>query len=304
MQNHNKAYSAINLMKKYEIPQNVREFATQFTLAKKDSRKGQNGKVLIVGGSSLFHAASKWSLDVTAALVDMVFYSSVPENNELIAAAKGNFWNGIVVDRKMLDSYAQEADCILIGPGMDRSEQTKTTCESLFAKFPDKKWVIDAGALQMVDPALFPSNAIITPHYGELALLAQKLGVDQTTESWQDKTAQIFLEKGVRVILKGKEDLVYVVESKNAEGLKIPLVIVGGNPGMTKGGTGDVLAGLVAGLAATQPLDLAAVLGSFVNKRAADELYELCGPFFTTTQLAEKVPQTLWRTISDTGIVS
>jgi len=53
-------------------------------IAKKDSHKGQNGKLLIIGGSQLFHAASKWSLDIASKIVDMVFYSSVPSNNQLI----------------------------------------------------------------------------------------------------------------------------------------------------------------------------------------------------------------------------
>src|SRR3989344_9574025 len=78
------------------------------------SHKGQNGKLLIIGGSELFHAASKWSLDIASKFVDMVFYSSVPSNNKLIAEAKGNFWNGIVVPRKEIDHYINEADCILI----------------------------------------------------------------------------------------------------------------------------------------------------------------------------------------------
>ena len=43
----------------------------------KDSHKGQNGKLLVIGGSNLFHSASMWSLEVASRIVDMVFYSSV-----------------------------------------------------------------------------------------------------------------------------------------------------------------------------------------------------------------------------------
>ncbi|MDO8451721.1 MAG: hypothetical protein Q7S76_02520, partial [bacterium] len=48
------------------------------------SHKGQNGRLLIIGGSHLFHAASLWALNVASRIVDMVFYSSVPENNALV----------------------------------------------------------------------------------------------------------------------------------------------------------------------------------------------------------------------------
>jgi len=60
-----------------------------------DSHKGENGKLLIIGGSVLFHAASLWSLQVASRIVDMVFYSSVPSNNELIQQAKGQFGMGL-----------------------------------------------------------------------------------------------------------------------------------------------------------------------------------------------------------------
>jgi NAD(P)H-hydrate repair Nnr-like enzyme with NAD(P)H-hydrate dehydratase domain len=88
-----------------------------------ESHKGENGKLLIIGGSHLFHAASKWSLDIASKFVDMVFYASTPENNQLIKEAKQNFWNGIVVPRAELENYLKEADCILIGPGMERQPQ-------------------------------------------------------------------------------------------------------------------------------------------------------------------------------------
>ena len=171
----------------------IAHYFKKIKLPEPNSHKGQNGKLLIIGGSELFHAASKWSLDIASKFVDMVFYSSVPENNELIRQAKGEFWNGIVVKREDLEDYLQEADCILIGPGMERtSESGKWKVESeglsadewnyhtekivnyLLKKYPTKKWVIDAGALQMVEPELLNKNCIITPHAKELERLLQK----------------------------------------------------------------------------------------------------------------------------------
>ncbi len=238
------------------------------------SHKGQNGKLLIIGGSELFHAASKWSLDVASHFVDMLFYSSVPSNNELVKKAKGAFWNGIVIAREDLESYLEEADCVLIGPGMDRSPETETLVNHLLAKYPTKKWVVDAGALQMVDPKLLTETCIITPHQAELELLETKTSLEQ------------LLQQGVTILHKGAEDR-YLHGTTE-------VVIPGGNPGMTKGGTGDVLAGLIAGLYATNTAEVAALVGSYTNKKAGETLAQTVGPFFNASELCLQVPKTLW----------
>src|SRR5687767_1377235 len=96
-------------------------FLQQLYKAPSNSHKGQNGKLMVIGGSHLFHAASLWSLKIASRIVDMVFYSSTPENNELVLEAKEEFRDGIIVPRSSIDDYIQEADCVLIGPGMMRS---------------------------------------------------------------------------------------------------------------------------------------------------------------------------------------
>lgn len=60
---------------------------------------------------------------------------------------------------------------------------------------------------------------------------------------------------------------------------------------MTKGGTGDVLAGLIAALACKNDPFLATIAGSFLNKRAGDELYKTVGPFFNASDLAAQIPK-------------
>ena len=142
------------------------------------SHKGQNGKLMIIGGSKLFHAASLWSLKVASRIVDMVFYSSVPENNEIVIAAKKEFRDGIVVPRNKIENYVKEADCILIGPGLPRKDgeqegddDTRELTENLLKKYPKKKWVIDGGSLQTINPSFIPDNAILTPHVKEFEKL-------------------------------------------------------------------------------------------------------------------------------------
>lgn len=239
-----------------------------------DSHKGQNGRLLIIGGSHLFHAASLWALTVASRIVDLVHYSSVPENNESIQKAKEEFRNGIVVPREDVESYIEEDDCILIGPGMTRDSETETLTNTLLKKYPHKQWVIDAGAIQMMDASLIPPKAILTPHHGEYA----QLFGDQDVAAAAKKHRCI-------VLLKGEKDI--------ASDGKETRVIEGGNAGMTKGGTGDVLAGLIAALACKNDPFLATIAGSFINKKAGDALFEKVGPYFNATDLADQIPYSM-----------
>lgn len=243
----------------------------KLVLPKPGSHKGQNGRLLIIGGSHLFHAASLWALEVASRIVDLVHYCSVPENNALV---KKEFRNGIVVPREDLDAYIQEDDCILIGPGMTRDSETEILTNTLLKRYPNKQWVIDAGSLQMMDISLIPKNAILTPHHGEFAHAFGNQEVADVAKKYQ-----------CIVVLKGEKDI-----ASNGKETKI---IEGGNPGMTKGGTGDVLAGLIAALACKNDPFLATIAGSFINKKAGDELYKSVGPFFNASDLAAQIPKTM-----------
>jgi hydroxyethylthiazole kinase-like uncharacterized protein yjeF len=263
------------------INKNIRHYLQKIQLPAPDSHKGQNGKLLIIGGSELFHAASRWSLDIASKFVDMVFYSSIPANNKLIQEAKAGFWNGIVIPRKELDSYVNEADCVLIGPGMERNQATAEIVSNLLAKYADKKWVVDAGALQMVKLEFLNENHIITPHQKELEKLMGSSEIDQTSiKKWLPKINRATL------LSKGPVDQVF-------SGDEI-VNIDGGNAGMTKGGTGDVLSGLVAALYCTHEAATAAVVASLVNKKAGESLYHRVGPYFNASDLVAEVPQVMW----------
>lgn len=239
-----------------------------------DSHKGQNGKLLLIGGSRLFHAASLWSLTVASRIVDLVHYASVPDNNKIVQQAKKEFRNGIVIRREDIHDYIQEDDVILIGPGMERTKETEELTNSLITQYPTKQWVIDAGALQMITPVNIPKNAILTPHRQEFARVFGNASVADSAKKYH-----------CIIVLKGPIDIVTNgVETKE---------ITGGNAGMTKGGTGDVLAGLIAALACTNDPYVAALEGSNINKAAGDELYKSVGPFFNATDLANQIPKTM-----------
>ncbi len=295
-------------------------------LPPKGSHKGQNGRLLIIGGSHLFHAASLWALKVASRIVDLVHYCSVEENNELVKKLKQEFRDGIVVPRKEVESYIEEDDAILIGPGMVRSEvvqshikyikdskniadidqitdegwQTSLLTNYLLSKYSYKQWVIDAGALQMLDINLIPSNAVLTPHQKEFALLWERhleltgTKFDREIEL-ADKVGIFAKHHSCIVLVKGEIDI--ACNGVEARGrICTPgecLEIRGGNAGMTKGGTGDVLAGLIAALTCKNDPFLATSAGAFINKQAGDSLYKKVGPFFNASDLADEIPQVM-----------
>ncbi len=256
-----------------------------------DSHKGQNGKLLIVGGSHLFHGASLWALKVASRIVDMVFYASTRENNELTQKLKSELYDFIAVSRGDIESYIEESDCVLIGPGLPRKEgqevgddDTKELTETLLKKYPHKKWVIDGGSLQVIDPSIIPHTAIVTPHQGEF----QKLFGQEATEQNVSAMAKKY---GIVILTKGQEDIV-CLPFDSAQG-ETCVQVSGGNAGMTKGGTGDVLAGLVAALYCKNEAFLAAKAASYINKKAGDELSKHVGPYYNASDLCDEIPRVM-----------
>jgi len=290
-----------------------------------NSHKGQNGRLLIIGGSHLFHAASLWALKVASRIVDLVHYSSVVENNELVKELKKEFRDGIVVPRIEIESYIEEDDAVLIGPGMTRAEspeisnfkfqisnlkelknirnerlETAALTNYLLGKYPHKQWVIDAGALQMLDVNLIPKNAILTPHRKEFEGLWEKhivnTGAKYNREiELLDRISIFAKHHSCIVLVKGETDI--VCNGVEAEGrICAPgecVQVTGGNSGMTKGGTGDVLAGLISALACKNDPFLATIAGAFINKKAGDSLFKKVGFYFNATDLADEIPKVM-----------
>lgn len=266
------------------------------------SHKGQNGKLLVIGGSSLFHAASLWALEISSRIVDMVFYSSIPENNKIVEAVKENWRSGIVVEQENMEDYITEADAILLGTGMMRAEskiqnselriknikelkevtdegmQTYLLTEYLLKKYPQKKWIIDAGALQMMDlDWLKPlqGNCILTPHLQEFERLFNLDPMSSNVADMAEKhNCVIVLKRNIDTVCSPKECV----------------LVEGGNAGMTKGGTGDVLGGLIASLACKNDLYLSAKCGSYINKKAGESLFKKQGIYFNASDLAKEIP--------------
>lgn len=284
-------------------------------IPKEGSHKGQNGRLLIVGGSHLFHSASLWSLKVASRVVDLVHYSSVPENNVIVSKLKEEFRDGIVVPRAEIESYIEEDDSVLIGPGMIRAEsakiqnaecriqnlsdvlkiqdegvQTYFLTKYLLTKYPKKKWVVDAGALQMMEPEWIIDSMVLTPHHKEFEGLWKRVKDNNFKKTMEalDLPDQVHLfakEFGCIVLHKGQTD--YICGSEECYRGK------GGNAGMTKGGTGDVLAGLTAAFYCKNDALISAASASFINKKSGEDLYQSMGYWFNASDLADQIPKTM-----------
>lgn len=260
------------------------------------SHKGQNGKLLIVGGSHLFHAASIWAAEVASHFVDMVHYCSTEENNAIVNQLKTIFRNGMVVPRNLVHDYVKEDDAVLIGPGMVREGEerivTKELTHRLLKEFPSKPFVLDAGALQMMKPewlASMKEKAIVTPHQLEfLRLFGQDLSA-LDVETKARAVAETARANHCIILLKAVVDVISDGDST--------FIIEGGNAGLTKGGTGDILAGLVAALRTKHDPIISSVLGSYLIKRTADDLFTHKGTWYNNSDLIGSIPGVLKRLI-------
>lgn len=286
----------------------------------KFSHKGQNGKLLIIGGSSLFHGASLWALKTASRIVDMVFYLSTDKNQQYADWLNKQLYDFISIPFEELDNYMQEAEAVLLGPGMVRInnkdkiinnndnveliidkknfEKTYQTTKYLLQKYPQKKWILDAGALQVMEAEWLKklTNTIITPHIREFCQLFKIINnnekiimINKNVKWWQEITEKKAKEYGCTIVLKGPTDI--ICNPKQCVLNKT------GNEGMTKGGTGDVLAGLVAALACKNDLFTAAAAGTYICGLAGDELYAKVGTFYNASDLCDQIPRTLHEAI-------
>jgi len=247
---------------------------------KKTSHKGENGYALIIGGSTEYVGAVTLAGlgalragcdSVTIATVEKVAWAINRYSPDLITTKlRGNSLS--VKEAKELVKYADRFDAVLIGNGI--TLKADKFCHYFIRKCQKPK-VIDADALKTLSFRDF-SNSILTPHERELELMLINSGKDfllpKLKESNVKEKAEIlqgnlryFLQNDNVLLVKGPTDIII---SRN----KIAFNRTG-NQGMTKAGTGDVLAGLVVGfLAKTQDLFKSAVAGSFINGYVGDQL--------------------------------
>ena len=274
----------------------------------KDSHKGNNGKVLIVGGSKDYYGAPAISAKAAIATGADLTYICTPQNAALaikaisedfiVKEAKGDCLS--LDDLDDILELASKVDAVLLGPGSSQNEETGKLFNVLAMKI-DKPLVLDADALKLVDLSLVSKkeDLILTPHLSEFKSFFKNVSKDDLNNlekfvKLEDKENLDFIKvndkidaihkitKSIEgsVILKGKYDFIF-----NGNRLKINRT---GNPGMTVGGTGDALAGICLSLL-SQGLNSfdAAMLAPYLNGKAGDLAYEAQGYGFGAQDLTQ-----------------
>jgi ADP-dependent NAD(P)H-hydrate dehydratase / NAD(P)H-hydrate epimerase len=259
------------------------------------SHKGQNGVVAVIGGSRTMHGAPIFSaLAAEASGVDLL-YPCVPEcHTEVTKAASYNFFvtpfRGNHIDTgdvSVLEDVLKNCNAAVIGPGLATFDTAQDAVKELIAH-AQIPLVVDAGALQpWTFDALQGKTAVVTPHVRELSRMQGQVLEKKSLDELQDIICTIAKARKITVLLKGTLDLVGGVEG-------VCHRVKGGNAGLTKGGTGDALAGLIAGLMAqkVQPFE-ACVMAATIIKRAAETLEPTKGYGFTTMEVIEMIPELL-----------
>ena len=253
------------------------------------SRKGDNGKVLVLGGSYFYHGAP--ILSSLAALrcgTDLV-YTCVPKINvQATRSASPNLIVLPLVDakltrgaaHKLLGVIPKELDSATIGMGLaiQDIEALKLLVTSLLNQ--DVRLSLDANALVPdILPLIKNNKVVVTPHAGEFKRLFGELPSDSKKEriSTVEKHAK---ENALTILLKGPTDIV-------SDGQKTYLNVKN-TPAMTVGGTGDVLSGVVAGMLSKNrnPLESSAA-AVFINGKAGMLAQRKHGLHIVATDLLE-----------------
>ncbi len=227
------------------------------------THKGQQGHVLVVaGGAGMGGAARLAGEACLRAGAGLVTVATRAGNVPAILAGRPELICRAVEAARDLEQLTERADVIAVGPGLGQDSWAQCVFDVALAT--DKPTVVDADALNLLaaSPRRSP-NWVLTPHPGEAGRL---LGI--TAEAvHRDRLAAVrslAARYGGIVVLKGAGSLVY------REG-ELPAVCDRGNPGMASAGMGDVLTGVIAGIAAQVPdLWAAATAGVLVHALAGD----------------------------------
>jgi NAD(P)H-hydrate epimerase len=214
------------------------------------AHKGERGRVLIVGGGP-YHGAPILAGRAAARIGCDLIHVAMPRN-----AVDRATWPDHLIPERLFDEdnlgergrdeifkllEEKSFDAVLIGPGLGRLEETTDMAREIIAKLAelDIPTVIDADAIYALDEGVWPKglSGVATPHARELRMWI-----------WDGKPNKILADEDVssesRVIIRtGAVDQLTGLEGRYCE-------CTGGHPRMATGGTGDLLAGAVAGLLA------------------------------------------------------
>lgn len=258
------------------------------------SHKGDFGRLLVVGGSEIYSGAPTLvALGAERTGLDLV-YVAAPEDTAYAISSMSPDLITVKLDGKHLNPgnlptikpYLEGTDAVAVGPGLGLHPETVKAVKLVIelAEKARKPVLLDADGLKAFAGFKRPlkSPLVLTPHSGEYAMLTgNKPSVDLAKRTVEVDEAAA--ELNAVVLLKGAVDVI-------SSGKKHKLNFTG-NPGMTVGGTGDVLSGIVAAFLAqhVDPFE-SAVAGAFINGAAGDFVYQEKGYHMTASDLIQWIP--------------
>lgn len=249
-----------------------------FRKRKKDTHKGSYGHLLVIAGSlgktGAAALAGRAALRTGAGLVTVATAQSVLA---IVARSMAELMTE-PLEETPAKTIAREAlpralklavgkSAVLVGPGLSTDPSTAGFVAGFLpaVKVPA---VVDADGLNIIaeDPDILRrlrAPAVLTPHPGEFARLAGR-SVAEVLERRLELVPEFAVKHGVTVVLKGHRTLVAAPDGR-------VFVNPTGNPGMATGGTGDVLAGIIAAQTVQEKDMLGAVLSAvYVHGLAGD----------------------------------
>lgn len=237
----------------------------------RDAHKGDFGRVLLLCGSEKYVGAAFFSAQAAVNTGSGLVFLSVPGRISPILSSKLN--EPIVTSRKL---KGFRADAELIGCGLGLSAKSRRLVLSEISK-SGAPLVVDADAITLLARSGFdlrrsPRELILTPHEGEFLRL-----VPDFESSRREEFAENFAKQnGVTLVLKGHKTITAAKDGKL-------YINTNGNPGMAKGGSGDVLSGIITSLLGQGICaEKAAYTGVWLHGAAGDMAAEKFGEYAMT----------------------
>ncbi len=244
------------------------------------AHKGFGGEVLVIGGGPYQGAPYLAGLGALRAGADIVRIASPvfePVPDLIFERLDGKKISEEHIER--LIALAERADVVVCGNGLGTESHAVVTAIAPHCK----RAVFDADALRLPLPAA-KGDTIYTPHAGEFTRITGKtLPADTVGRATIARSAGI---QGT-VLLKGHIDVI-------TDGTQVRFNRTG-NPAMTVGGTGDVLAGIAGALLCQLPAFDAACIAAYVNGRAGERVAAERGAGMLASDLVDRIPAELFR---------
>ena len=259
-----------------------------------DSHKGDYGRVLIVGGSVGYTGAPNLSAAAAVRSGAGLVYLGVPEAIWTVCAVKNTEAmpfplpcgaSGVLTSAALPELRKRWKNCgvLALGPGMGRSGDVESLTRCALEEYTGRL-VLDADALWAAaqDPKMLlsaGSRTVITPHQGEFARLGGAVTGDRRAD------ARAFADRyGCVVVLKGPGTVIAFPGGDD-------YVLAAGNPGMARGGSGDVLTGIMAAMLGQLPFERAVVTAAWLHSAAADLCAAELGEYgMIPSDIIEKLP--------------